>query len=122
MKLSNKLELIRKKEKLSRAKFGKKLNKSEDAIYNLEKERTPIDIDFIDLVCNTFKIDKDWFLNGSGEIVYCTSTESLELSDVLNKIIDSDELTELVSKLTKLSKDKIKALNILVDVMHENEK
>lgn len=122
MKIFERLEYVRKKEKLSRTKFGIKLgNKSEDTIYNLERGRTTITNDIIEEVCKTFKINKEWLENGTGDI-YDVSPESLQISDSLSKVIDSEELSELVSKLTKLSRDKIKVINALVDLMPENEK
>ena len=46
--IGKRIEFIRKKEKLSRREFGKMINKSEDAVYNIEKARAKLneDIDF----------------------------------------------------------------------------
>lgn len=121
MNISERLELIRTREKLSRNKFGAKLDKSGDAIYNLERGRSTIDNDFLDLVCRVYKINKEWLIDGIGDM-YNISPENLEISNALDKVIDSKELSNLISKIVKLNPYKIKVLNDLVDIMHENEK
>ena len=47
--IGKRIEFIRKKEKLSRREFGKMINKSEDAVYNIEKARAKLNEDLIDL-------------------------------------------------------------------------
>lgn len=121
MSIHERLEHIRKSEKLSRTKFGRKLGKSEDAIYNLERARASISDEFIELVCTTFNINKDWLVNGSGEM-YDISPESLKLSGAFDKILDSKDLSVLVSQILTLSDEKIKVLSDLVQVLSENEK
>lgn len=121
MNIPERLECIRLKEKLSRNKFGAKLDKSGDAIYNLERGRSTIEDDFLDLVCKVYSINKSWLVSGIGEM-YNISPENLEISSTLDKIIDSEDLSNLVSKIVKLSPYKVKVLNDLVDIMHENEK
>lgn len=121
MNISERLEIVRTKEKLSRNKFGAKLDKSGDAIYNLERGRSTIEGDFIELVCKIFKINKEWLINGEGDM-YNISPESLEISNTLDKVIDSEELSDLVTKIVALSSHKRKVLTDLVDIMNENEK
>ena len=62
--IGKRIEFIRKKEKLSRREFGKIVNKSEDAVYNIEKARAKISDDIIYSICNIFHINKDWLING----------------------------------------------------------
>ncbi|WP_243115001.1 helix-turn-helix domain-containing protein [Paraclostridium sordellii] len=119
--MPERIEFLRKKQKLSRSKFGKKLGKSGDAIYNLERGRSSIDSELIENLCKTFHVNENWFIKGEGDM-YNISPESSKLSNTFNTIIDSEELSELVSKIVVLSPNKIKVLNDLVDIMHENEK
>lgn len=121
MNINERLEHIRKSEKLSRVKFGKKLGKSEDAIYNLERDRATISKEFIELVCNTFEINKEWLMYGTGEM-YNISPDALKLSCAFDKILDSEELSALMYDIINLNDEKVKILSDLVRVLAENEK
>lgn len=121
MSISSRLEQIRTNEKLSRVKFGLKVGKSDDAIYNLERDRATITDEFIELVCEIFNVNKDWLINGEGSM-YDVSNESLDLGNTLNQIIDSKELTKLISEIIKLSDKKKKIISDLVEVLSETEK
>lgn len=121
MGINERLESIRKSEKLSRSKFGLKVGKTEDAIYNLERNRASISKEFIELVCNTFNINKEWLVNGSGQM-YNISQESLDMSGVLDRIINSEELYKLVHDITELSEEKVKVLSDLVEILYNSEK
>ena len=59
--IGKRIEFIRKKEKLSRREFGKMINKSEDAVYNIEKARAKLNEDLIDSICNIFILIKIGF-------------------------------------------------------------
>lgn len=121
MNINERLESIRKSEKLSRSKFGLKVGKTEDAIYNLERNRASISKEFIELVCNTFNINKDWLLNGTGQM-YNISQDTLDMSNVFDKIINSEELYKLVHDITELSEEKVKVLSDLVEILYNSEK
>lgn len=121
MNINERLESIRKSEKLSRSKFGLKVGKTEDAIYNLERNRASISKEFIELVCNTFNINKEWLLNGTGQM-YNISQDTLDMSNVFDKIINSEELYKLVHDITELSEEKVKVLSDLVEILYDSEK
>lgn len=121
MNINERLESIRKSEKLSRSKFGLKVGKTEDAIYNLERNRASISKEFIALVCNTFNINKEWLLNGTGQM-YNISQDTLDMSNVFDKIINSEELYKLVHDITELSEEKVKVLSDLVEILYDSEK
>ena len=119
--LGERLELIRKSEKLSRSKFGLKVGKSEDAIYNLERGRASVSKEFIELVCNVFNINPSWLNDGVGEM-YNISSAVTDITNTLDKILDSEELYDIVNKLINLTDEKIKILSDLVRVLSDNEK
>lgn len=121
MNINERLERIRKSEKLSRVKFGKKLGKTEDAIYNLERDRAAISKEFTELVCNTFQINEEWLIYGTGEM-YNISPDALKLSGALDKILDSEELSSIMYDIINLNDEKVKILSDLVRVLSENEK
>lgn len=121
MNINERLESIRKSERLSRSKFGLKVGKTEDAIYNLERNRASISKEFIELVCNTFNVNKEWLLNGTGQM-YNISQDTLDMSNVFDKIISSEELYKLVHDITELSEEKVKVLSDLVEILYDSEK
>lgn len=121
MNINERLESIRKSERLSRSKFGLKVGKTEDAIYNLERNRASISKEFIELVCNTFNINKEWLVNGNGQM-YNISQDTLDMSNVFDKIINSEELYKLVHDITELSEEKVKVLSDLVEILYDSEK
>lgn len=121
MNINERLESIRKSERLSRSKFGLKVGKTEDAIYNLERNRASISKEFIELVCNTFNVNKEWLLNGTGQM-YNISQDTLDMSNVFDKIINSEELYKLVHDITELSEEKVKVLSDLVEILYDSEK
>ena len=121
MNINERLESIRKSERLSRSKFGLKVGKTEDAIYNLERNRASISKEFIELVCNTFNVNKEWLLNGTGQM-YNISQDTLDMSNVFDNIINSEELYKLVHDITELSEEKVKVLSDLVEILYDSEK
>lgn len=107
MNINERLEYIRKTEKLSRSKFGLKLGKTEDAIYSLEKNRVSISKEFIELVCNTFNINKEWILKGTGEMY--NTTDCLDINV-------PDEIKEMIRKFMTLNENDQEKLNKILDV------
>lgn len=107
MNINERLEYIRKTEKLSRSKFGLKLGKTEDAIYNLEKNRASISKEFIELVCNTFNINKEWILKGTGEMYNTTDFIDINVPD---------EIKEMIRKFMTLNEKDQEKLNKILDV------
>lgn len=121
MSINLRIEELRNAEKLSRGNFGKKIGKSIDAVYNIERGRAAIKPDLIDLICKTFYVNKDWLLNGEGDMYYI-SKESLDIGGTISKILDSEKLSILTSQLVNLSDDKIKVIEDLINLLSENEK
>lgn len=121
MSISSRIEELRTAEDLSRGNFGKKIGKTVDAIYNLERGRASIKPELIDLICKTFYVNRDWLVNGEGEMYYI-SKESLDLGGTISKILDSEQLSILTSQLVNLSDEKIKVIEDLVKLLSENEK
>ena len=105
----------------ARSKFGLKVGKSEDAIYNLERGRASVSKEFIELVCNVFNINPSWLNDGVGEM-YNISSAVTDITNTLDKILDSEELYDIVNKLINLNDEKIKILSDLVRVLSDNEK
>ena len=74
--------------------MAKAIGVSRGVIYNLEKNKTEAQTIVINVVCQTLDLNKDWLLNGSGEM------ESTAKSDQSSKT-----LVELYKVAKELSED-----------------
>lgn len=116
MDISERIRLIRKDNKLSQAVFGEKLGTTRDVISNIENGRVEPNGIIINLICNTFNINKEWLQDGSGE-----KYKILEEDELLGKALanislsDNKKLKDIVKKLTMLDEKYIDSINILVD-------
>ena len=67
--ISERVKKVRKYTGLSQKEFGERLGVSRDVITNIEYNRVEPKSWFIDHLCNSFLISKEWLLTGSGEMV-----------------------------------------------------
>ena len=85
MSLSERIKQVRKAEKLSQIKFGEKLGVSRDVINNLENSRVDPKPLFINHLCNSFNINKEWLINGTGNMYNpLTTDEELRSNPLVN--------------------------------------
>lgn len=97
MTVGNRIELIRKDNKLSRREFGEKFNVSESVIVNIEYDRLkrPEQKEALyKLICQEFDINEEWLRTGSGEM-------KAELSK-------EDYIVDFVSRILKTQDDSFK--------------
>lgn len=121
LEIGMRIEELRKSEKLSRPKFGKKIGRTDDAIYNIEKGRAKIADETLELICDIFRVNKIWLEKGEGEM-YKIKPSDLRFGEAVDRIIDSEELSSIVMDLIKLSDEKIDIIKKLVSILSENEK
>lgn len=119
--IGKRIEFIRKKEKLSRREFGKIVNKSEDAVYNIEKARAKISDDIIYSICNIFHINKYWLINGE-DGMYETNSKHIRLANIVGNLEKEENLFELTEMLLDLNDRQIEVIKDLIDVFKESEK
>lgn len=120
--IGKRIEFIRKKEKLSRREFGKMINKSEDAVYNIEKARAKLNEDIIDSICNIFYINKKWILNGGKESIYASDSKHVRLVNIVGNLEKEENLFELTEMLLDLNDRQIEVIKDLISVFKESEK
>lgn len=120
--IGKRIEFIRKKEKLSRREFGKMINKSEDAVYNIEKARAKLNEDIIDNICNIFHINKKWVLNGGKESIYASDSKHIKLANIVGSLEKEENLFELTEMLLNLNDRQIEVIKDLINVFKESEK
>jgi transcriptional regulator with XRE-family HTH domain len=68
MELKDRLALIRNEHGLNRTQFARRIGSTPKAYSNYELGiRKPLDI-FVNNICNTFSINKQWLLSGTGDM------------------------------------------------------
>ncbi len=106
MKIHERIKEIRVDQGLSQSKFGEKLGITRDMLSNIEYNRvTPKPI-FINHLCETFNVNKDWLLTGEGEKYNKKDKdeEFLHLVKALNAEND-DYKKRIIQLMLKLKKD-----------------
>lgn len=112
--MNERFKLIRKKEKLSQASFGKKLGVSRDVIGNIEYGRVEPKQLLINHLCDVFNVNKEWLLTGNGEM-YIVPEKENEIADILINISSDDsKLYEVVYNLSKLDDEYLDLIDNLV--------
>lgn len=96
MTINDRIKEVRKALKLSQTLFGEKLGVGRGVITNIEMNLTdPKDL-FVELLCNTFSVNREWLETGNGEM-FKASTESIvdklvkeySLDDIDTSIIET---------------------------------
>lgn len=62
------LQILRKKLKLSQKEFGEKLGVSRDVVSNAELGRVDMKPIFVSHLCSTFNVNEAWLRTGEGEM------------------------------------------------------
>lgn len=116
MNVSERIKSVRKDNKLSQAAFGEKLGTSRDVISNIEIGRVEPNGVILNLICSTFNVNKEWLLNGTGEM-YALSDADDELMKAIAEISlsDNEKLKNIVSKLMELDEQCIDSISTIID-------
>lgn len=109
--IKERFKQLRKELKLNQSEFGKRLVVSKDVISNIEIGRVQPKPLLIDAICDTFRVNKEWLVNGNGSI-FNDVKENIELEELIYKI--SKENSSLYPTALKLSKLDSESL-ILID-------
>lgn len=104
MFLSERIKQIRKTENLTQAKFGEKLGVSRDVISSFESGRINPKPLFINHLCASFNINKDWLLNGTGYMYNSKNNiTNLELKESICNIIMKINNIDSLNNIKNLS-------------------
>lgn len=106
MSLSERIKRVRKAENISQVKFGEKLGVSRDVINNLENSRVDPKPLFINHLCNSFNINKEWLLNGTGDM-YNPLTSDEEFAFLMGNIAatDNPQMKTLINVLSQIDNE-----------------
>lgn len=95
---------------MSRREFGEKMGVKGNTWGNIEQRVNPFSDRYINLVCLTYHIRKEWLLNGEGSVY-----EEIQMSEPLEEKALPHDVEEFVEEFTELVEQNRKAV---IDYMH----
>lgn len=122
MTIGNRIELIRKRKKLSRRAFAEKFGVSESVIVNIEFDRLkkPDQKEALyRLICQEFDINENWLRTGEGEMEVELSKEEY-ITDFVSRILKSKDDSfkkRYISMLSRLDEKGWEALEQIASAM-----
>lgn len=122
--MTNRIKELRKALGLSQEEFGNRLGLTRGAITNLEYGKTEAKPLFIDLVCKTYGVRRDWLLNGDGDMLE-PDTRDQEISKFVSQVIKDKPGSfkrRFALALSRLDEDGWKALERFANMIAEEEK
>lgn len=123
--VNKRVKKIMENENLTQAKFGDILGVSRSVIANIVYERTEPNNLFLNHLCATFNVNKEWLETGIGNM-YKDDSEDLKLASIMGEILADNENEELKSmiltfhKLTKEQRGYL--LKLMQDLTKSNKK
>lgn len=118
--MGERLKELRKYLGLSRDGFAEKLGlKSRGKIENLELGRTTPDDTFLKLICNTFKVNYDWLVNGTGDMFQDDDSDAQAIVDSV-MTGDNDFAKKTLVKFARLSEERWKQLQEILAELENN--
>ena len=121
--MNERIKLIRKALNLSQDEFGKRLGVTRGAITNIELNKTEPKPLFIKLICETFEVNEEWVLNGTGEM-FAQKTRSDVITDFLADALkeeDSSFKRRFIEMLANLSVDEWELLEKMMNKLTKKE-
>ncbi|HBH3438247.1 TPA: helix-turn-helix transcriptional regulator [Clostridioides difficile] len=114
--ISTRIRKIRKDANLSQPAFGEKLGVSKDVISNIEYNRVEPKPLFINYMCDVFNVNKEWLLNGVGNM-YISTEDDILLGEAFAYITTcgNEKLKKIVINLCKLEDIYVDAICTTVD-------
>lgn len=85
------LQILRKKLKLSQKEFGEKLGVSRDVVSNAELGRVDMKPIFVSHLCSTFNVNETWFRTGEGEMFLPEDRDNALMSWVGEVLADESD-------------------------------
>lgn len=96
--MQKRFKIIREYYGLSQAQFAQKINMSPGFISNIETGRTNISEKTVEAVCRVFLINREWLMDGIGEMITQSGKKPVDKSGLAMRIREvrkSEGLTQL---------------------------
>ena len=87
--IGNRIRELRTSLRLTQTEFGKRLSVSRDVIGSIEYNRVMPKNVLLEMICHKFKVNKEWLVNGTGEMFDTLNMEINEAIDILNTLTPS---------------------------------
>lgn len=107
--MKERLKLLRKTLKLNQNEFGQKINLSGAQIGSYETGRRDLTTRSIEDICREFNVNKDWLINGTGEMFVLYKDK--DVAEYIKSLNMSDFEMELLEKFLQF--DSQTRINIL---------
>lgn len=121
--IGDRIKEIRTALKLNQIDFGKRLNLSQSAVANYEKNvRVPIDAVILS-ICREFSVSEAWLRTGEGE-PFVEKTRDQQIEDMVNEIMaekPEDFRRRFIHALTALDVEGWKAVEAFIDQVAAQE-
>ncbi len=102
--LNKRIKLVRTSEDLTQTKFGEKLGVTRDVISNFESGRIEPKALFINHLCISFNISKNWLLTGTGNMYNSPNNiTNLKLKESICNIVMKINNVDSLNNLKNLS-------------------
>ena len=124
MSIHDRVKAVRKALNMSQTAFGEKLGVGIGVIKNIEYANVDPKEPFLTLMCDMLNVNKNWLMNGTGEMFLERDTED-EIADFLTQLIcDDDESIRkrFVLALSKFDDDDWKTVEKFIDAFTQTEK
>ncbi len=82
--MKNRIKALRKALKLSQTEFAQKLGMTMQGIQKWEYGTVEIKLSSLNLISETFNVNPDWLLNGTGEMFIGDASRQQEVSDIIS--------------------------------------
>ena len=122
MEIHERIRQLREEQDLSRKAFGEVLGVSGDVINNIESNRLkrpdqkePL----YKLICEKFKVNYDWLVNGCGEVYRDDDSDAQAIIDSI-MTSDDDFAKKTLVKFAKLDERQWRIINDLIDSLQKN--
>ena len=115
--LGERLNFVRKKNNYTQESLANEIGVSRGVIYNLEKNITMPQTIVINAICKTLKINKEWLIDGNGEMD--DMSEKSQSQKVLKELYDIAKGLSINEQLYLL--DTVKALKYRLGSRAENK-
>jgi len=88
--INSRILLVRKKLGLTRQSFGESLGVTDSVVKNIDYNKTAPKSVFIDLLCKTYNVNKDWLLTGEGEM-FNELTKDEQIAEFVGTVLAEEE-------------------------------
>ena len=121
--MNDRIALIRKDKRMTRASFGECLGVSGDVINNLERGRVEIKDHMILLICKAFDVNEKWLRTGEGDMYVPEDREKALAKMTVDLFMEESDSfkSRFISMLAKMTDEEWLLLENMVNRLSKKE-